>query len=171
MKIHEDIILIEVNDKKVNKFEEELFIPLITKLIRNYCSHNLVSFLINLASDCDLNETLRVLKIMNDKMRGYINERKQYIAPYLKNKDPLVKPQVHSNGVMSKTNGAMAMEKAPSPKIEVKHEVKMEEDIKQEEGMIGHEVKHEEDEMQTEEVFKNKNTAKVSRSKADITKK
>lgn len=82
LKIHEDIILIEVTDQKPNKFERELFIPLSTYLIKTYCSHNLVSFLISIAKECDLDETLRVLTGLNSKMREYINNRVEYRAPF-----------------------------------------------------------------------------------------
>ncbi len=55
---------------------------MIDLLIKSYCSHQLVTFLINLATDCELGDTLRAIKQLENKMRDYINNKKTYIPPY-----------------------------------------------------------------------------------------
>jgi len=74
LKIHEDIILIEVSDIRVNKFEGEILIPLIEHLSTNFLSYPLLSFLENICADYELTETQKLVARIQHRARELINK-------------------------------------------------------------------------------------------------
>ena len=73
LKIHEDIILIEVSDIRVNQFEGDILIPLIKHISKKYLSYALLEFLEELCDECDLVETKKIINSIRANSRELMN--------------------------------------------------------------------------------------------------
>lgn len=74
IKVHEDIVIIDVSENSEYRFEAELLIPIISRIAPKYFSYNFLKYMESLCREEGLNKTLKVVLDLKRRARELINK-------------------------------------------------------------------------------------------------
>ena len=94
LKIHEDVICIDLSNNGSSKLEEEVLIPIVKKVGYSFQSHKQLVFLKDLCSDCELTNCLKVVKHLQANARNIIQNNSKRDNPNYDNKAVAIKQNV-----------------------------------------------------------------------------
>jgi hypothetical protein len=82
LKIHEDIICIDISSNNSSKLEAEILTPLIKNVGNMFYSPKLISFFKEMCKDCELTSTLRVVNHLQANARTIIQNQNKKDRAY-----------------------------------------------------------------------------------------
>ena len=106
LKIHEDVICIDISNNSSSKLEEEVLIPIIEKVGYNFQSHKQIVFLKDMCSECELTNTLKFVKHLQANARNIIQNNNKRDNPNYDNKVAVTKQNAPINSVKNVLNNS-----------------------------------------------------------------
>ena len=96
LKIHEDIICIDISSNNTSKLESEILTPLIKNVGSMFYSPKLISFFKEMCKDCELTTTLKVVNHLQANARTIIQNQNKKDRAYSRAPNPSAPENIDS---------------------------------------------------------------------------